>query len=190
MSKLYFSYSAMNAGKSATLLQAAHNYTERGMTPQLWTASVTAPAGATHGEIASRIGLRERAHLFRASTDMFASIAAKAGNLHAIFVDEAQFLTEKQVWQLARVADDLALPVLCYGLRTDFTGRLFDGSAALLAIADHLREVRAICQCGRKATMTARLRGGETVREGEQVEVEKTAYVAFCRKCFRKEVGR
>lgn len=191
MSKLYFSYSAMNAGKSATLLQAAHNYRERGMTPQLWTASVTAPAGATRGEIASRIGLSAPSRLFSADTDLHAAIAATQDKLHAVFVDEAQFLTEKQAWQLARVADELKLPVLCYGLRTDFTGRLFEGAAALLAIADHLREVRTICHCGRKATMTARVgEGGEAEREGEQVEVEKEAYVALCRKHFREQVGR
>ena len=190
MSKLYFTYSAMNAGKSAILLQAAHNYGERGMAVMLWTSSHHAAlAGAETGEIRSRIGLSAPARLFRAGLDLFAAVQARLarGPLGAVFVDEAQFLTREQVRQLARVADDLAIPVLCYGLRTDFRGALFEGAAELMALADELREVRTICHCGRKATMNLRRsETGETVREGAQIGVEKSAYVPLCRKHFRE----
>lgn len=186
MSKLYFTFSAMNAGKSAILLQAAHNYRERGMEVMLWTSSLHAShEGATSGEIESRIGLSAAAHLYADDTDMFDSIAAKKaeGALDAVFVDEAQFLSRDQVWDLARVGDELEIPVLCYGLRTDFQGELFPGSAALLAIADDLREVRTVCHCGRKATMNLRRDStGSAVSEGEQVGVAKSDYVSLCRK--------
>ncbi len=186
MSKLYFTFSAMNAGKSAILLQAAHNYRERGMEVMLWTSSLHAShEGATIGEIESRIGLSAEAHLYADGTDMFDTIAAKKaeGALDAVFVDEAQFLSRDQVWDLARVGDELDIPVLCYGLRTDFLGELFPGSAALLAIADDLREVRTVCHCGRKATMNLRRDStGGAVSEGEQVGVAKSDYVSLCRK--------
>ena len=186
MSKLYFTFSAMNAGKSAILLQAAHNYRERGMEVMLWTSSLHAShEGATSGEIESRIGLSAAAHLYAEETDMFGSIAARKaeGALDAVFVDEAQFLSRDQVWDLARVGDELEIPVLCYGLRTDFLGELFPGSAALLAIADDLREVRTVCHCGRKATMNLRRDStGSAVSEGEQVGVAKSDYVSLCRK--------
>ena len=168
----------MNAGKSAILLQAAHNYRERGMEVMLWTSGHHGEnALAEFGEIQSRIGLRAPAHLFRAGTDMFAAIARQHGRqpLAAVFLDEAQFLTRAQVWQLARVGDELGLPVLCYGLRTDFKGELFEGAAALLAIADDLREARTICHCGRKATMSLRQdAAGDAVKEGAQIGVAKT----------------
>ena len=186
MSKLYFTYSAMNAGKSAILLQAAHNYGERGMAVMLWTSGHHAASDtADTGQIESRIGLKADAAVFRAGTDLFDAIAARKaeGPLDAAFVDEAQFLTRAQVRQLARVCDELGLPVLCYGLRTDFQGALFEGAAELLAIADDLREVRTICHCGRKATMNLRRdAAGGAVTEGEQVGVAKSDYVSLCRK--------
>ena len=186
MSKLYFTYSAMNAGKSAILLQAAHNYGERGMAVMLWTSGHHADSEeAETGEIESRIGLRAPAHIYRDATDMFDRISQQkeSGALDAIFVDEAQFLSREQVWQLARVGDELGLPVLCYGLRTDFQGKLFPGAAELLAIADDLREARTICHCGRKATMNLRHdASGEAVTEGDQVGVTKSDYVSLCRK--------
>lgn len=194
MSKLYFTYSAMNAGKSAILLQAAHNYRERGMEVMLWTSGhYGADAKATMGEIQSRIGLSQPAHLYRADTDLYAAIGAQkqAGPLDAVFLDEAQFLTKDQVWQLARIGDDLGLPVLCYGLRTDFQGELFEGAATLLAIADNLREARTICHCGRKATMTARMdETGKALTEGAQVSVGKEVYVSLCRKHWEDALRR
>ncbi|MFP4518691.1 MAG: thymidine kinase [Oceanicaulis sp.] len=190
MAKLYFTYSAMNAGKSAMLLQAAHNYRERGMAVMLWTSSHHAPhPGAPHGEIASRIGLTAPARVFGPGEDLFAAIAAahQDGAIGAVFFDEAQFLTEPQVWALARVADDLDIPVLCYGLRTDFTGALFEGAAALLALADDLREARTICWCGAKATMNLRRdSSGRAVTGGERVGVAKQSYTPLCRKHFRE----
>jgi thymidine kinase len=192
MSKLYFTYSAMNAGKSAILLQAAHNYRECGMEVMLWTSGLHASDdAATMGEIESRIGLRAPAHLVRDSTDMFAAVEAQKrdGPLDAVFVDEAQFLTKAQVWQLSRVGDDLGLPVLCYGLRTDFQGELFEGARELLAIADDLREARTICHCGRKATMNLRHDSeGAAVTSGEQVGVAKSDYVSLCRRHWRESL--
>lgn len=184
MSKLYFTYSAMNAGKSTLLLQAAYNYRERGMQVMLWTSSHHGSVGEETGRIESRIGLCAEAHLFQPGSDLFAAISARqtGGPLHAVFVDEAQFLTRDQVWQLAKVADEFRLPVLCYGLRTDFQGGLFEGASALLALADDLREARTICHCGRKAIMTARLdAAGKPLLEGDQVRVEKAEYVSLCR---------
>lgn len=194
MSKLYFTYSAMNAGKSAILLQAAHNYRECGMEVMLWTSVHHAEdPTAEAGEIESRIGLRARAHAFRDDVDLFATIRdhGTSNKVDAVFVDEAQFLTPDQVWQLARVGDDLGLPVLCYGLRTDFQGVLFPGSAALLAIADDLREARTICHCGKKATMNLRRdKDGAAVTTGAQVGVEKSDYKSLCRKHWREALGR
>lgn len=194
MSKLYFTYSAMNAGKSAILLQAAHNYGERGMSVMLWTSGHHASGpDATTGRIESRIGLHAQAHIFRTETDLFEAIAGEVrdNGINAAFLDEAQFLTEAQVWQLARVGDELGIPVLCYGLRTDFQGQLFEGAAALLAIADDLREARTICHCGRKATMNLRRDDrGDAVREGAQVETDKSEYVSLCRRHWLESMGR
>lgn len=193
MSKLYFTYSAMNAGKSAILLQAAYNYRERGMEVMLWTSSLHGAPNAEMGEIESRIGLKAEAHLFRPDTDLLQIITDHKSRapLDAIFVDEAQFLTRDQVWQLARVGDRLGLPVLCYGLRTDFQGELFEGAASLLALADDLREARTICHCGRKATMTARLDGtGKAITEGDQVSVAKAEYVSLCRAHWEESLSR
>ena len=191
MAKLYFSYAAMNAGKSTLLLQAAYNYRERGMEVLLLTSALY--RDAADGQISSRIGIAAVATLYTAETDLFALIrdVKQASRLDAIFVDEAQFLTKDQVWQLARVADHLGLPVLTYGLRTDFRGELFEGSAALLAIADNVREVRTICECGRKATMVVRLGpDGRALTEGEQISIEKTTYLSLCRRHWEERMGR
>ncbi len=184
MAKLYFNYSAMNAGKSTILLQAAHNYEERGMQAVLFTAALDDRYGV--GNITSRIGLSKRAHMFDDSTDLFAFINDRLdnGTIDCVLVDEAQFLTEKQVWQLAHAADKLDVPVICYGLRTDFQGKLFPGSAALLALAEDVREVRTVCWCGRKATMNLRIAAdGQVASEGEQVEIGgEDKYISVCRK--------
>lgn len=186
MAKLYFYYASMNAGKSTVLLQASFNYRERGMNTLLFTAAVDDRAGT--GVIASRIGLSAPAQAFAGDTDLFAIISAahEATTQHCVLVDEAQFLTAAQVWQLARVADDLGIPVLCYGLRTDFLGALFEGSQWLLALADTLSELKAVCDCGRKATMNLRIdaRGG-AVTTGQQTEIGgNDRYVALCRRHF------
>ena len=186
MAKLYFHYSTMNAGKSTLLLQAAHNYRERGMGVLLLTAALDDRAGA--GRIASRIGIADDATTFGPATDLFALIETRAKGCACVFIDEAQFLDREQVWQLARVADDLRIPVMCYGLRVDFRGELFPGSAALLALADDLREVRTICHCGRKATMVIRRdASGRTVTDGAQVQVGgNESYVSLCRRHWRE----
>ncbi|MDH2325444.1 thymidine kinase [Cereibacter sp. SYSU M97828] len=188
MAKLYFHYSTMNAGKSTLLLQAAHNYRERGMEVMLITAALDDRSGM--GVIASRIGISERAETFTSADDLFARIAASPPPA-CIFIDEAQFLTEAQVWQLARVVDDLRLPVMCYGLRVDFRGGLFPGSAALLALADEMREIRTICHCGKKATMVVRLGpDDQPMREGAQVQIGgNETYVSLCRRHWRVAVG-
>lgn len=184
MAKLYFNYSSMNAGKSTVLLQASYNYVERGMHTLLMTAAVDDRAGV--GRISSRIGLSAEADIFRAEDDLFEHIrkAHAARPVDAVFVDEAQFLTEAQVWQLAQAADRIGMPVMCFGLRTDFQGQLFPGSKALLALADSLKEIKTICWCGRKATMVARLDGaGRIVEEGEQVVIGgEESYVSLCRR--------
>ena len=191
MAKLYFSYSSMNAGKSTILLQAAYNYRERGMEVLLLTSALY--KDDEEGHISSRIGIGADAVLYTADTDLYALIGdAMAGHkMSAIFVDEAQFLTKTQAWQLARVADHLNVPVLAYGLRTDFQGELFEGSAALLAIADSLREIRTICECGRKATMVVRLGpDGKALTEGEQVSIAKATYLSLCRRHWEQRMGR
>ncbi|OSZ72899.1 thymidine kinase [Sphingomonas sp. IBVSS1] len=191
MAKLYFYYASMNAGKSTVLLQSSFNYRERGMNTLLFTAALDDRAGV--GTIASRIGLSAPAQLFEPGLDLFAAIAAvHAGEtVHCVLVDEAQFLTQAQVWQLARVADELGIPVLCYGLRTDFLGHLFEGSASLLAIADVLSEMKAVCSCGRKATMNLRIDGqGSAVTSGQQTEIGgNDRYVALCRRHFTAALG-
>ena len=156
MAKLYFQYSTMNAGKSTLLLQASHNYHERGMKTYLITAGFDKRAG--NRKIGSRIGIASDADTFDDKENMFQKIELRLekGPCSCVFIDEAQFLSEEQVWQLARVVDDLKVPVMCYGLRVDFQGKLFPGSAALLALADEMREIRTICHCGKKATMVIR----------------------------------
>jgi thymidine kinase len=191
MAKLYFHYSTMNAGKSTILLQASHNYVERGMQTYLLTAQVDDRAGA--GRIASRIGIGAEAETFGPADDLFARIEARlaSGPCACVFLDEAQFLTRPQVWQLARAVDDLGVPVMCYGLRVDFRGELFPGSAALLALADEMREVRTICHCGRKATMVVRLGpDGQALRDGAQVLIGgNQTYVSLCRRHWRAAMG-
>lgn len=189
MAKLYFHYSTMNAGKSTLLLQASYNYRERGMATLLMTAALDDRAG--RGRIASRIGIGDDALAFGPETDLFAMIETHGRDCACVFLDEAQFLSRDQVWQLARVADDLGIPVMCYGLRVDFRGELFPGSAALLALADDMREVRTICHCGKKATMVIR-RGedGRAITEGAQVQVGgNETYISLCRRHWREAVG-
>lgn len=191
MAKLYFNYSTMNAGKSTALLQASHNYRERGMDTYLMTAAIDGRAGT--GKIASRIGIEAEADIFSTEDNVYEMIRSRLSReqVACVFVDEAQFLTEEQVWQLARVVDDLEKPVLAYGLRVDFRGKLFPGSAALLALADEMREVRTICKCGRKATMVIRQdENGQAIIEGEQVQIGgNETYVSLCRKHWREAVG-
>ena len=187
MAKLYFNYSTMNAGKSTLLLQAAHNYRERGMQTYLLTAQMDTRAG--QGKIASRIGIEEEADTFNRLEDMFEKVKARLdlGKLACVFIDEAQFLTKDQVWALARAVDDLGIPIMCYGLRVDFMGELFPGSAALLALADEMREVRTICHCGKKATMVVRFDStGKAVTAGDQVQIGgNETYLSLCRKHYR-----
>ena len=191
MAKLYFNYSTMNAGKSTVLLQASHNYRERGMQTYLLTAQLDHRAG--EGRIASRIGISDDADMFDVTSDLFKVLKERltAGPLACVFIDEAQFLSEAQVWQLARAVDDLKVPVMCYGLRVDFQGKLFPGSAALLALADEMREVRTICHCGKKATMVVRQdQHGNVLHEGAQVQIGgNESYVSLCRRHWRAAMG-
>jgi thymidine kinase len=191
MAKLYFHYSTMNAGKTTLLLQASHNYRERGMDTYLVTAQLDTRAGA--GRIGSRIGIGCDADTFAPNEDIFDKIAARlaAGPCACVFIDEAQFLTPDQVWQLARVVDDLHVPVMCYGLRVDFQGKLFPGSATLLALADEMREIRTICHCGKKATMVIRQDAtGKAMIDGDQIQIGgNETYVSLCRRHWRESVG-
>ena len=191
MAKLYFNYSTMNAGKSTVLLQASHNYRENNMQTYLLTAQIDDRAG--QGKIASRIGIDASADMFSTQDNLFDMVSNRLeqGDVACIFVDEAQFLSPEQAWQLARVVDDLGIPVLCYGLRVDFRGALFPGSATLLALADEMREVRTICKCGRKATMVIRQDdAGNTITEGAQVQIGgNETYVSLCRRHWREAVG-
>ena len=186
MAKLYFYYASMNAGKSTTLLQADFNYRERGMQTMIYTAAAHDRAG--FGIVHSRIGLAAAVNTYDIATDIRAEVEAelKRRPVHCILLDEAQSLTRPQVLQLAAVCDELDIPVLAYGLRTDFQGNLFEGSGALLALADSLVELKAICECGRKATMNLRVdAGGQAVREGVQTEIGgNERYIAVCRRHF------
>ena len=186
MAKLYFYYAAMNAGKSTTLLQADYNYRERGMETMLWTAAHDDRSGS--GTIGSRIALSAPAATYAPEVDLFDAIGRELvkRKLDCLLVDEAQFLTRDHVLQLCRIADELAIPVLCYGLRTDFRGELFPGSAALLALADALVELKAVCECGRKATMNLRVdASGHAVAAGAQTEIGgNDRYIALCRRHF------
>ena len=191
MAKLYFYYSAMNAGKSTTLLQSSHNYRERGLRTLLFTPAIDTRHGT--GRIESRIGLAADAIPITAIDDLLARVHTEhaANPIACVLIDEAQFLTAPQVWQCSDIADTLKIPVLCYGLRTDFQGKLFPGSAALLAIADDLTELKTICQCGRKATMNLRIDAlGRGVREGAQVEIGgNDRYIAMCRRHFKEAIA-
>jgi thymidine kinase len=191
VAKLYFYYGSMNAGKSTVLLQAAFNYRERGMQTMLYTAAAHDRAG--YGVIGSRIGLQAEASTFDETTPMRLEVEAelKKRAVDCILVDEAQSLTREQVLELASVCDELNIPVLAYGLRSDFQGNLFDGSGSLLALADSLVEMKAICECGRKATMNLRVdEDGQAVRQGEQTEIGgNDRYVAVCRRHFMERIG-
>ncbi|APZ92466.1 thymidine kinase [Fuerstiella marisgermanici] len=188
MAKLYFYYSAMNAGKSTTLLQAAYNYKERGLRPLLLTPALDTRAGV--GTIGSRIGLQSEAIAF-SQTDSLYDICDEQHQQNpvaCVFVDEAQFLTKKQVHDLGEIADRLSIPVLSYGLRTDFQGNLFEGSQYLLAWADAITEIKTICHCGRKASMVLRIdSSGKPIRGGEQIKVGgNESYVSVCRQHFKE----
>lgn len=188
MAKLYFYYSTMNAGKSTTLLQSSFNYRERGMHTLLLTAALDVRYG--RGKVSSRIGLSQEADLFHADDDLFAHVKARHGekNIDCVLVDESQFLSEAQVWQLGNVCDELRIPVLCYGIRTDFQGQLFPGSKALLAWADELQELKTICHCGSKANMVVRVdEHGNALKQGSQVEIGgNERYVSLCRRHFKE----
>ena len=192
MAKLYFNYSSMNAGKSTMLLQANHNYIERGMKPRIYTSDLDNRFG--EGEIVSRIGLKAKSNIFTSKTDIYKDVLNSHNNsiVDCVLIDEAQFLTQNQVIQLGKVVDELDIPVLAFGIRTDFQGNLFEGSKYLLAWADNLKEIKTVCHCGRKATMVLRLNAkGEVVSDGTQIEIggdEK--YVSVCRKHFiEKNIG-
>jgi thymidine kinase len=189
MAKLYFYYSAMNAGKTTTLLQSSYNYQERGMRTVIYTPRLDDRAGA--GVVASRIGLNATGRPFVASDDLLELVRAdidEHGKLHCVLVDEAQFLTRQQVWQLTEVVDQLGIPVLAYGLRTDFRGELFEGSKYLLAWADKLTEIKTICHTGKKATMVVRVDDqGRAVTEGPQVEIGgNDRYISVSRAEFKR----
>lgn len=181
----------MNAGKSTVLLQASHNYIERGMKTYLMIAQLDNRAG--EGRVGSRIGIGADADTFAPGQDLYDKIVARLdeGPCACVFVDEAQFLERQQVWQLARAVDDLNVPVMTFGLRVDFLGKLFPGSAALLALSDEMREVRTICHCGKKATMVVRKdEYGQVMTSGDQIVIGgNDRYVSLCRKHWREEMG-
>ena len=185
MAKLTFFYSTMNAGKSTALLQANHNYRERGMQPLVYTAEVDHRGG---GRVHSRIGISSSARRFGPETDFRAEALAEraARRLDCVLIDEAQFLGRDQVRSLARLADELDVPMHCYGLRTDFRGELFAGSAQLLGWADDIVEIKTICHCGRKATMVVRVdAAGRVEQQGAQIEIGgNERYVPLCRRHF------
>ena len=192
MAKLYFNYSSMNAGKSTMLLQANHNYTERGMNAQLYTSELDTRFG--NDEITSRIGLKKKSNIFTTETDIYSDILNKNNEVtvDCLLIDEAQFLTKEQVAQLGMIVDKLDIPVLAFGIRTDFQGNLFEGSKYLLAWADNLKEIKTVCHCGRKATMVLRINDkGQVIEDGMQIEIGgEDKYVSVCRKhFFEKNVG-
>ena len=192
MAKLYFYYSSMNAGKSTTLLQSSYNYQERGMNTLVYTAAIDDRYGL--GKVSSRIGISQEAKLFQSETDLLAEIRQVHTNktLHCILIDEAQFLTKAQVHQLTDVVDSLNIPVLCYGLRTDFQAELFEGSQYLLAWADELQELKTICECGRKANFVIRLNEqGEAVKDGDQIQIGgNDKYLSVCRYHYKQKLGK
>jgi thymidine kinase len=191
MAQLYFYYSSMNAGKSTHLLQSSYNYNECGLNTVLYTAQID--DRYTTGKVSSRLGINANAQLFDADTDILTEIKTiqDKKNIACVLIDEAQFLTAKQVKQLTDVVDELQIPVLAYGIRTDFLGQTFSGSAALLAWADKLIELKTICHCGRKANFVIRLNSdGNAATDGEQVEVGgNERYQALCRKHFKNYVS-
>ena len=192
MAKLYFNYSSMNAGKSTMLLQANHNYSERGMNAQVYTSELDNRFG--NDEITSRIGIKKKSNTFTKDTNIFEEIALKHKALFVdcLLIDEAQFLTKKQVEQLGKIVDKLEIPVLAFGIRTDFQGNLFEGSKFLLAWADNLKEIKTVCHCGRKATMVLRINDqGKVIEDGAQIEIGgEDKYVSVCRKhFFERNIG-
>ena len=191
MAQMYFYYSAMNAGKSTTLLQSSFNYRERGMTPIIFTAAIDDRFGK--GKVSSRIGLQEDAELFNSTDDLYQTLIqfSAVGKIDCVLIDESQFLTKEQVYQLTEVVDKLDIPVLCYGLRTDFLGELFEGSRYLLSWADKLVELKTICHCGRKANMVIRQdAGGNAIAGGNQVEIGgNDLYVSMCRAHYKEALG-
>ncbi|MGL6259943.1 thymidine kinase [Vibrio sp. WXL210] len=192
MAQMYFYYSAMNAGKSTTLLQSSFNYQERGMNPLIYTAALDDRYGV--GKVSSRIGLQADAQLFGEATDLFAEITElnNAEPRHCILIDECQFLSKDQVYQLTEVVDKLNIPVLCYGLRTDFMGELFEGSRHLLAWADKLIELKTVCHCGRKANMVIRMdEHGNPIKHGDQVAIGgNDRYVSVCRQHYKQMLDK
>ena len=180
----------MNAGKSTVLLQASHNYGERGMKTMLFTAELDNRSKV--GNISSRIGLSEKASTFNNDDNLFSSVEKrlKKDKISCVFVDEAQFLTDKQVWELSDVVEILKVPVMCFGLRTDFQGKLFEGSSSLLAIADELKEIKTICHCGKKANMVVRVdSNGKVLKVGAQIEIGgNEKYISLCRKHWKNEM--
>ncbi|MGF1724130.1 thymidine kinase [Photobacterium nomapromontoriensis] len=192
MAQMYFYYSAMNAGKSTTLLQSSFNYRECGMTPVIFTAAIDDRYGK--GVVSSRIGLQEDAELFSVEDDLYhrLQIMHDAKKIDCVMVDECQFLTKDQVYQLTEVVDKLHIPVLCYGLRSDFRGELFEGSRYLLAWADKLVELKTICHCGRKANMVIRQdETGKAIADGDQVEIGgNDRYLSVCRKHYKEALDR
>ena len=192
MAKLYFNYSSMNAGKSTMLLQANHNYKERGMSTIIYTSSVDDRYGKK--EIVSRIGLKAESNIFSSDTNIYEEVISfnKDKRVDCVLIDEAQFLSKDQVAQLGQIVDDLDIPVLTFGIRTDFKGNLFEGSEYLLAWADNLKEIKTVCHCGRKATMVLRLdENGNVLETGDQIEIGgNEKYVSICRKHFyEKNIG-
>lgn len=191
MAKVYFYYAAMNAGKSTVLLQSSYNYRERGMRTLLFAPSIDTRYGA--GRIESRIGLRSGAIALNPSDNLFNRVKTEhtAERVACVLIDEAQFISVEQAWQASDIADTLDIPVLCYGLRTDFQGKLFPGSGALLGLADDLTELKTICHCGRKATMNLRLDSeGRAVNRGAQIEIGgNNRYVAVCRRHYKEALG-
>ncbi len=192
MAKMYFYYSSMNAGKSTALLQSSYNYRERGMNTLVMVPALDDRYGA--GKVTSRIGLESEAITFRPEQDLLDIVKSKLDEspLHCVLIDEAQFLTKDQVFQLGDVTDELDIPVLAYGLRTDFRGEPFEGSKYLLAWSDNLKELKAICHCGSKAIMVVRMdEQGEAIREGSQIEIGgNDRYVSMCRKHFKENFCR
>ncbi|HHF6578086.1 TPA: thymidine kinase [Haemophilus influenzae] len=192
MAKLYFYYSTMNAGKSTTLLQSSYNYRERDMNTLVYTAAIDDRFGV--GKVTSRIGISQDAFLFRSETNLFDEIDEhlKKQKVHCVLVDEAQFLSKQQVYQLSNVVDKLKIPVLCYGLRTDFQAELFEGSKYLLAWADQLEELKTICYCGRKANFVLRLNDqGEVIKEGAQIQIGgNDSYLSVCRLHYKEKCGQ
>ena len=193
MAKLYFNYSSMNAGKSTMLLQANHNYQERGMSTIIYTSSVDYRYGKK--EIVSRIGLKAESNIFSSDTNIYEEVINfdKDKEVDCVLIDEAQFLSKDQVAQLGQIVDNLDIPVLTFGIRTDFKGNLFEGSEYLLAWADNLKEIKTVCHCGRKATMVLRLdENGNVLETGDQIEIGgNEKYVSICRKHFyEKNIGK